>query len=497
MSSKKSFKIVLVGPTNVGKSTLFNRLTHTRKAIVCDRPGVTVDRHELSFEREDVNLTIIDTGGVGPTAMQHPLGAEIERAAAEAVSVANLIFFVVDGTRELDNEERNIAAWLRKQPKQIDTDDIYVLANKVDTNSFDLSSYYKLGFADVLPVSAEHGTGLSGVWDLVDTRTEGLAAFAGAEAESREEELGEVYGDDNFVDDGETELSADALENDEFSLPRANENLPVATDAPPRVIVIGRPNVGKSTLINTLIRQQRHVVSDMPGTTRDVIASDFESGGMRWTLLDSAGMRRPGRLERGVEWVATQKLREEAKKSDLALVVVDSSEGITDLDASIAGLASDLGLGVVLVFNKWDKMEGASAEDRLFNFERTKMLKFRFLEWAPSVQISGLSGKGVPNLIKTLKRVYESRSTRVTTAKLNSLFEHRIKHHSHPVGPNSKPAKFYYISQVSASPPEFVLFSNIPGPHVHFSYKRFLVNALRAEFGFEGTPIKIHFKQAR
>jgi GTPase len=482
MFSKNPFKIVLVGPTNVGKSTLFNRMTHSRKAIVCDRPGVTVDRHEMSITREDVELLIIDTGGVGPTAKEHPLGAEIEKAAAEAVLDADMIFFVVDGTRDLSNEEREIASWLRKQPKKIDTKEIYILANKVDTKAFDLSSYYSLGFAGSIAVSAEHGTGMSEIWDLVDQKTEGLAVMP----EDQAEEL---------VVDGSEEITL--LDDGEEIKVKAPRGRPKSKNEFPRVIVIGRPNVGKSTLINTLIKQQRHVVSDIPGTTRDVIASDFETGGMRWTLLDSAGMRRPGRLERGVEWVATQKLKDEAKQSDLALVVIDSSEGITDLDASIAGLAADLGLGVVLVFNKWDKMEGSAAEDRLYNFERTKALKFGFLEWAPSVQISGLSGKGVPKLLQTLRKVHDSRSSRVTTAKLNSLFEQRIKHHSHPVGPNSKPAKFYYISQVSSSPPEFVLFSNIPGTHVHFSYKRFLINSLRTEFGFEGSPIKLHFKQAR
>lgn len=515
MLSKSPYKVVLVGPTNVGKSTLFNRLTHTRKAIVCDRPGVTVDRHELDIDHDGLCVRIIDTGGVGPTAKEHPLGAEIEKAAAAAVASADLIFFVVDGTKDASNEEGEIASWLRRQPKKVTKDQIYLVANKVDTKKFDPSSYYALGFSDPIAISAEHGTGMSEIWSIIDKESESFSQ----EQKVLDAENDEIYSDEfdlsseDFLEEDQEDLDSLDIENEdlgsevsESNVVEAAENFvkkvrskrrPKHVNEIPRVIVIGRPNVGKSTLINTLIRQDRHVVSDIPGTTRDVIASDFETGGMKWTLLDSAGMRRPGRLERGVEWVATQKLKEEAKKSDLALVVVDSSEGITDLDASIAGLASDLGLGVVLVFNKWDKMEGTQAEDRVANFERTKDLKLDFLRWAPSVNVSGLSGKGVPKLIETLKRVHESRATRVKTAKLNDLFEQRIRHHSHPIGPNSKPAKFYYISQVSSSPPEFVLFSNIPGSHVHFSYKRFLINALRGEFGFEGTPIKIHFKQAR
>lgn len=517
MCSNQPLKIVLVGPTNVGKSTLFNRLTRTRNAIVCDRPGVTVDRHELNVDHDGTLIQIIDTGGVGPTAMTHPLGQEIEKAASQAVATADVIFFVVDGTKDLSSEEREIASWLRKQPKKIDKDLIYVIANKVDTKIFDLNSYYSLGFSGPIAVSAEHGTGISQIWELIDEQIALRPSEVTSEIEDDEnfsdefsfDSENELFEDEeNSSDASEEALEADgeeavvidvvASEDDSAPVKKIrSKRRPRVRNLIPRVIVIGRPNVGKSTLINTLIKQQRHVVSDIPGTTRDIIASDFQSGGMNWVLLDSAGMRRPGRLERGVEWVASQKLKDEAKKSDLALVVIDSSEGITDLDASIAGLATDLGLGVVLVFNKWDKMEGQSAEDRVSNFERTHALKLDFLKWAPSVNVSGLSGKGVPKLIQTLKNVHEARSTRVTTSKLNTLFEHKIRHHSHPIGPNSKPAKFYYISQVSSAPPEFVLFSNIPGSHVHFSYKRFLINALRSEFGFEGSPIKIHFKQAR
>lgn len=447
-----SNKIVIVGPTNVGKSALFNRLTKTRAAIVCDRPGVTVDRHELFMEDSPAGpITIVDTGGVGPEALAHPLGAEIERAAKAAVEESSLILFVVDGTRDMGTEELEIASWLRRQPS-IDNKTIWVLANKSDSKSHDETTYFALGFNRVLSVSAEHNIGLLELWDAIKVECSigGQTPEAAAEAKS---------------------LS-------------------------PRIIVLGRPNVGKSTLLNALLGSDRHVVSEIAGTTRDPIESEYVRGDMRLRLLDTAGMRQPGRLEREVEWVARDKLKEMAKQSNVAIVVVDASQGITDLDAAIAGMALDFGLSVVIAVNKWDKMKGDDAEDLFQTFERSSDLKFNFISWCPWVRVSALTGKGVGGLMKSVLSVLEARKQRVQTSKLNQLFERRIRLHSHPLGPRGKPAKFYYLSQVEADPPGFVVFSNISGQHVHFSYKRFIMNTLRNEFGFTGTPIRVHFKTA-
>lgn len=460
LTEHKHPRIVLVGPTNVGKSALFNRLTRTRRAIVCDRPGVTVDRHELKIE--DVHLgplTVIDTGGVGPLALEHPFGTEIIRAAAIAVKEADLILFVVDGTHEAGVDELEVASWLRHQ-EGTDQKSIWVLANKCDSKKHDASSYYQLGFDRVDTISAEHDIGILDLW----------------------EEMGRFFKSRGLL----SQENASKVEG-EVEVPKAKTS---------RVIVLGRPNVGKSTLLNQIIGQERHVVSEVSGTTRDPIETEHKVHGQIWTLIDTAGIRQPGRLDRDVEWVAREKLKEYAKESNVAILVVDASQGITVLDATIAGMALDFGLSLVIASNKWDKMHGDDADELFAKLERTTDLKMEFIKWCPWVKISALTGKGLPELLKTVEKVIQGRQQRVQTSKLNHLFDKRIRLHHHPLGTGGKPAKFYYMSQVSVNPPEFVLFSNLPGTGIHFSFRRFLVNSLREEFGFFGSPIRLHFKKA-
>jgi GTP-binding protein len=451
--SEKVPKIVLVGPTNVGKSTLFNRLSRTRKAIVCDRPGVTVDRHEFLVENSDIGpFFLVDTGGVGPEALRHPLGPEIERSAALAVRDADLILFVVDGTRELGLEELHIATWLRKNVRT-GNERIWVVANKSDTKKFESSSYFGLGFEHLFDISAEND---KGIYDLFEK----MGSFLGTWKDKP--------------------LPAALIEK--------KKN--------PRILILGRPNVGKSTLINSILGEERHVVSDIAGTTRDPIESVYQHRGMEWSFFDTAGLRRPGRVERDVEWVAKEKLKEVARGADLAVLMLDSSEGVTDMDAAIGGLAHDFGLSLVIAFNKWDLVKGDTEGDTMDHLTRTHDLKLDFLSWTPKVRISALTGKGIPQLVKTIERVLQARQQRVQTGQLNRLFETKFKEHPHPAVANMHP-KFYYLSQVGTAPPEFVLFTNVKGTDVHFSFKRFIVNSLRSEFGFEGTPIKLHFKNAR
>ena len=468
-STKKIPRLVLVGPTNVGKSALFNRLTKTRSAIVCDRPGVTVDRHELKVDDTPIGeMSIVDTGGVGPLALAHPLGAEIERAANVAVDTADLIFFVVDGTRDVGIEEFEVASWLRKHPS-VDQKSVWVIVNKTDSKRHNPHSYFALGFDRLLSVSAEHDEGILELWEAVESffKTESLAYREEYRLQTEEE-------------------------NDEFAEPKTI----VESVRDPRIVVLGRPNVGKSTLLNSLLGNNRHVVSEVAGTTREPIESEFSRNGMTWLLADTAGIRQPGRLERDVEWVAREKLKDLAKKADVAVVVFDAHEGISDLDASIVGMALDFGLSVVVALNKWDKMSGTDAEDRWNALQRSTDLKLEFIKFCPTVKISGLTGKGMGELTKTIQKIIEARKFRVQTSKLNQIFEQRLRLHAHPMGPYGRPAKFYYLSQVAANPPEFVMFANLPGKAVHFSYRRFIVNAIRSEFGFAGTPIKVHFKVA-
>jgi GTP-binding protein len=453
MPNKNKFpKVVLVGPTNVGKSALFNRLTGTRSAIVCDRPGVTVDRHELRVSRPGgLECIVVDTGGVGIEARKHPLGVEIERAARVAVEESDLVLFVVDGHREMNFDDLEIASWLRSV-QNIDHKKVWIVANKKDVKGFDSSTFYALGFGEIFEISAEHDIGVLDLWDAIEN----------------------IFRNSNTIPDLEIQSKTD-----------------------PKVLVLGRPNVGKSTLLNSILGYERHVVSDLAGTTRDPIESPFKNKhGIEWMLYDTPGLRQPGRLERGVEWVAREKLKEIAKRADVAIVVLDAKEGVSDLDASIVGLAIDFGLSVILAYNKMDLMKGEQSADLWMKLTRTKDLKLDFVEWCPEVQISALTGKGINQLVKMISKVVEDRKKRVQTSSLNTLFEKRIRLHHHPLGPRGKPAKFYYLSQVSASPPEFVLFSNLPGRSVHYSYRRFITNTLRTEFGFTGTPIRLHFKTA-
>lgn len=463
--------VVLVGPTNVGKSALFNRLTRSRTAIVCDRPGVTVDRHEKVSDSPDLGtVKFVDTGGVGAEALKHPLGKEIERAAGVALGLATVILFVVDGTRELGASELEIAQWIRKKLGRKNTP-VWLIANKSDSSKHDSASYFSLGLERYFDVSAEHDVG------ILELR----------------EALRKQFTSSN------TSFETSSVENFEFQESDQSERSEDDMEKPPRILVLGRPNVGKSTLLNQILGEERHVVSPMAGTTRDPIESTLkvESKGIEWKLVDTPGLRQPGRLERNVEWVAREKLKEEARDADIALVLVEANTGITDLDASIAGLALDFGLSVVLVLNKWDLMTQGDAEEKWNHLQRTGDLKLDFVKWCPKVKMSGLTGKGIPELIKTVKKVIADRRHRVQTSQLNEVFEKKIRLHSHPIGDRGRPAKFYYLSQVSSNPPEFVLFSNLSGKEVHFSYRRFIGNTLRKEFGFLGCPIKLHFKTAQ
>jgi GTP-binding protein len=442
--------IALVGPTNVGKSALFNRLSGTRKAIVCDRVGVTVDRHELVMLKSPIGpMQLIDTGGVGPTALEHPLGAEIQQSAQVAVEGADLVLFVIDGTRDLGVEELEVASWLRQHTT---TDQkVWVVSNKSDAKRHDIHQAYALGWEKVFGVSAEHDMGLMELWDA----------------------MGALFGS-SFND--------------------SIESSPELEKKNPRLLVLGRPNVGKSTLLNAILGRDRHVVSDLAGTTRDPIESEYQRHGQNWILVDTGGLRQPGRLDRGVEWVAREKLKDQARQADLAVLVIDSSQGITELDAAIGGMAIDFGLSLIVVMNKWDTIQSA---DDIYHWERTRDLKLDFLSWCPQLKVSALTGRGVSELLKTVDQVIQARHQRVSTAQLNRVFEQKLRLHSHPLGPHGRPAKFYYLSQVGVNPPEFVLFSNLPPSGVHFSYRRYLSNTLRDEFQFTATPLKVHFKQTK
>ena len=466
------FTITLWGPTNVGKSTLFNKLTSTRKAIVANRPGVTVDTHLLDFEKGEVGFVrVIDSGGVGAGLVGHALKDEIEKRAMHALEGANLVLFVVDGTQNVPEVE-NLALILRRNlPKGCD---VLLVVNKADRKDFSENDFYPLGFKTILPVSAEHGKGVEQIWDEVRAR---IGEFSERNAGARSKET--------------EDASEEATQNigaDDFS---------IKCDVP-RVLILGRPNVGKSTLMNYLTKTNISAVSPVAGTTRDYVSSrskiddEFEI-----ILTDTAGLRRPGRRERDVEWVATNKIIDLSRRADVAVLVIDSSEGVTDQDTAIAGFAIDAGLSLVVAFNKWDLVkESNDQEYDQSQIERSKNMKMAFLSWCPIVRISAQTELGVKTLKTKILEVAKARELRVQTAELNSLFEHKIKDTVSVSGGSSvNREKLYYMSQISVNPPEFVLFTNQTANKIHFSFRRFVANTLREEFGFSGTPIKLHFKQ--
>jgi GTP-binding protein len=344
--------------------------------------------------------------------------------------------------------DTSIARWIRKDSYK-DKSDIIVVVNKVDRKDFDADEFYKLGFSDVVPVSAEHSTGIEDLWDLLKAK---LEAKVLSEPENTEKPGTEI-------------------------------------------LVLGRPNVGKSTLMNRVIGENRHVVSDVAGTTRDPIASDIRYHDFTWRLFDTAGLRRPGRRERGVEWVAGNKVKDLAAQADVAMLIVDANEGVTDMDAAIGGMAVDFGMSVLVIYNKWDLITGEEKFDKLLTLERTKDMKLEFLEWCPQLKISAKTGRGTEEILPVVERLVKARQYRVQTSKLNEFFNEYVKEHEHPAVEGNKRVSFYYITQTNISPPTFVLFTNVEPNKIHFSFRRYLVNSLRKAFPFEGSPIKLHFKK--
>lgn len=458
-STPGTFTVVLWGPTNVGKSTLFNKLTSTRKAIVANRPGVTVDTHQLTLERDDFGeFRFIDSGGVGSGLATNELREQIESRAMRALADANLVLFVVDGTKD-DGELPDLARILRKELGKFSDKKVpvAVVVNKADRRDFSESNFFELGFENVFPVSAEHSKGVDDVW--------------------------------SFIVDHKVATTEDLT----------TPALTSAQQETPRVLILGRPNVGKSTLMNYISGKDISAVSNVAGTTRDFVSEKaLVDNSFEVLLTDTAGMRRPGRRERDVEWVATNKIVDLSRRADVAVLVLDADEGVTDQDSAIAGFALDAGLSLVIALNKWDKVkENPDMEYKFQEIERSRDLKMAFLEWCPVVRISAKTGLGVKTLKEKILEVTKVRSLRVPTAELNSVFESQIKERSGAVN-NAGGARerLYYMSQVATNPPEFVLFCNMSADQIHFSFRRYVTNVIRDSFGFIGTPIRLYFKKS-
>jgi GTP-binding protein len=439
--------VVLVGRPNVGKSTLFNRLTGTRRAIVTPVPGTTRDVIAHEAEWQGARFELIDTGGMFG-ASEDPLHALVLERGRRAIADADLLVLVVDGREGVVPGDQEIARAVRAA----DTPAILAV-NKTDDRRgrAGVVDFHELGFDPVLDISAEHGEGVGELLDEIVERLPGKRA----------------------LEDERPVLS------DEVS-----------------VAIIGRPNAGKSSLVNRLLREERMIVSEVPGTTRDAVDTLLTWHRRRFRIVDTAGIRRPGRVARSgqVESVSVLLAQRSIEASDIVVLVVDASAGATDQDAAIAGAADRAGRGVIVAANKWDLMKDRGS-DYVKEFDEQLRRQLKFLDYAPVLHISAATGERTPRLLETIDRVAAARRKRVGTPELNRLVEKIALEHP-PASPGRKHVRILYATQTAVAPPTFVFFTNV-ATSFHFSYTRYLENRLREAFGFEGTPLRMHVRARR
>ena len=437
--------VVLVGRPNVGKSTLFNRVTRTRRAIVTPVPGTTRDLLTQPVEWEGVGFELTDTGGMFG-ASEDPLHQLVAERGRRAIGDADLLVLVVDGREGLVGGDREIAQAVREAGKPA-----LLAVNKIDDRrardgALDM---YQLGFDPVFEIAAEHG---DGVGDLLDAIVRALPSGSGADPATKPSEVA--------------------------------------------VAIVGRPNAGKSSLVNRLLREERMIVSEMPGTTRDAVDTVLTWHRRRFRIVDTAGIRRPGRVGRGgqVEAVSVLLARRSIESADVVVLVLDASEGATDQDAAIAGEADRLGRGIIIAANKWDLTKD-NGPDFVKGFDAELKRQLKFLDYARILHVSAATGERTPRLLEAIDQVAESRQRRVKTTDLNKFVERVAAEHP-PASPGKSHVRILYAAQTSVAPPTFVFFTNV-ATTFHFSYQRYLENRLREEFGFEGTPIRIHVRARR
>ncbi len=424
--------VAIVGRPNVGKSTLFNRIINERVAIVEDRPGVTRDRNYARASWMGHQFSIIDTGGI--TWEDSTIDEEIRAQAEIAIEEADVIVMLADASQGVTSLDERIAHLLYRADKPV-----LLAVNKADNpeQRTDIYDFYSLGLGDPIPVSGSHGTGIG---DLLDEVVKNFPA----DAEKTEEGV----------------IS--------FS-------------------VIGRPNVGKSSIVNRLLGEERVIVANEEGTTRDAIDTPFVKDGTKFRVVDTAGIRRRGKVYEKTEKYSVMRAMSAMERSDVAILVLDASTGIREQDKHVAGYAHEAGLGMIIAVNKWDlpKKDSSSGKD----FEAVIREEFSYLDYAPIVFVSAKTGKNIDQLPKMVKEVYENKNQRIQSSVLNDLLLEASRLVPAPMV-KGKRLRVYYMTQVKTNPPTFVVFCNDP-ELMHFSYQRFLINQLRENFDFTGTPIKI------
>ena len=430
--------VAIVGRPNVGKSTLFNKLIGDRLSIVKNEPGVTRDRLYRETEWSGKEFLLVDTGGLEPRTNDFMM-SKIKQQAQVAIDEADVIIFLVDGKAGITGLDEDVANVLRKQDKKV-----VVAVNKIDNYMKDqenILEFYALGFEEVIGISGEHKTNLG---DLLDAVVE------------------------KFDDEKEVE--------EEDSL---------------KIAILGRPNAGKSSLVNKLLNEERSIVSDMAGTTRDAIDSSLKYDGDKFTLIDTAGIRRKSKVEDSIEYYSVLRAVKSIKRADVCVLMLDATELLTDQDKRVAGLIYEERKPIIIAVNKWDLIEKNNNSVKEF----TELVKadLPFLDYAPIVTISALTGKRTVNILEQARFINEEYHKKVTTGLLNQILAEIIAQNPVPTR-KGRAVKINYATQVSQAPPKFVFFSNNPDL-IHFSYQRYIENKLREYFGFEGCPIDIVFNR--
>lgn len=436
--------VAIIGRPNVGKSTLFNRLVGSRKAIVGDEPGITRDRMFGEVDWKAKTFRLVDTGGIVPDD-DAIIPTNIFKQASAAIDESVAIIWVLDSRAGITPLDEELGVLLRNTGKPV-----VIAANKCESRTVEneAGEFYRFGF-EMSPVSAEHGTGIGDLLDMVFEHLE-------FEIEGPEEEK-------------EREI---------------------------KLAIIGRPNVGKSSLLNQILGEERVIVSPIAGTTRDAIDTHLTVDGKDYLLIDTAGIRRKGKTTEMSEKLSVIMARKALERADVAVIVIDAVEGVTNLDANIAGYAVDSGCSVIIVVNKWDALEEKET-NTIYEFERTLRMAMKFLDWAPIVTISALTGQRVTKILPLVAQAHAARNLRIQTSRLNKFFEDSI---SQPKG-GTAPApvkggftrlKVQFLTQAGIRPPLFILFtSGGTKSGLHFSYLRYIENRLREEFEFFGTPIRL------
>ncbi|MBM3772302.1 MAG: ribosome biogenesis GTPase Der [Acidimicrobiia bacterium] len=465
--ARKSATVVLVGRPNVGKSTLFNRMTGSRRAIVTPVPGTTRDTLYRPVTWRGRSFELTDTGGLYG-ASEDPLHELVVRQGQRTIAAADAFVMVVDGREGLVPGDISIAKDLRSTGKPV-----VVAANKTDDKRARGTAleFYQLGFEPIVEISAEHGNGIGDLLDEILARLPARTSTAPRGADS------------------------EAVEPDGNDAPRAGrDDGRTAVKLETAVAIVGRPNVGKSSLLNKLLHEERVLVSDLPGTTRDPIDAVVVWHRRRFRIVDTAGMRRPGRVRGGgqVELVSVAGARKSIVEADVVALVIDAEEGATDQDAAIAGEADRAGRGVVIVANKWDLVK---SDDPLFakRFDEEVRRKMKFLDYALILHISALTGERAPKVLDAIDKIAETRRKRIPTPTLNRFLAD-VTAANPPTSPGRRHVRILYAAQVGVAPPAFVFFTNV-ATTFHFSYERFLVNRLREQFGFLGTPIRVQVRR--